>query len=473
MNTVFANAIAAVLESSQGGTLAELRRFLVEKDFRAAFLRTVADEEVRYYWEKEFPLLRGNAQAPILTRLDAFLRPRLVRNIVANPGESLDFRALMDERKILLVKLAQGAIGSENAYLLGSLVLSKLQQLALSRQDVEAAARPPFFVYLDEFQHLVTPTTDTLLSGVRKFGLSLTLAHQNLTQLSSELVDSVLANAGTRICFRVGDQDARKLGDGFSFFAARDLQNLDTGQAVARVGRADCDFNLTTFPAPQIDPASSRARADEVIAASQRQWTTPLSPPPASSGAPAATIPVFAVVRPRADVPAPSPPSLGRGGQQHQYLQALIQRLGQDRGFKATVEQSVLEGSGSVDVTLERDELRLAFEITVTTPTAHELANARKCLAAGFHQVVLVAAGESAVRRLEKAVAAELAAGEAARVRCLVPEMVPFFLDEFVAVTKTEVVAGYEVRVNVKPNAASGGLKAVREIISRSLKRKS
>jgi hypothetical protein len=83
MNSVFANAILACVESEQGGTLLDLRRFWMDKSFRSAFLPSVTDPEIRYYWgEHEFPLLRGNAQAPILTRLDAFLRPRVIRNIV-------------------------------------------------------------------------------------------------------------------------------------------------------------------------------------------------------------------------------------------------------------------------------------------------------------------------------------------------------------------------------------------------------
>jgi len=83
MTSVLGNAILAFLESEQGGTLYELRRFLVEGDFRKHFLKTVDDPEVIYFWEKEFPLLKGNPQASILTRLNNFLRLKLLRNIVA------------------------------------------------------------------------------------------------------------------------------------------------------------------------------------------------------------------------------------------------------------------------------------------------------------------------------------------------------------------------------------------------------
>src|SRR5581483_4104016 len=56
MVAVLSNAVLAILESSQGGTLLDLRRFLVDASFRTRFLASVSDDEVRYYWEHEFQL---------------------------------------------------------------------------------------------------------------------------------------------------------------------------------------------------------------------------------------------------------------------------------------------------------------------------------------------------------------------------------------------------------------------------------
>ena len=109
MTTVLGNAILAFLESTEGGTLSDLRRFLVEPAFRERFLATVQDSEVVYYWQKEFPLLTGKPQGPILTRLDTFLRPKVIRHMVSQKENRLDFAAIMNGRKILLAKLSQGS----------------------------------------------------------------------------------------------------------------------------------------------------------------------------------------------------------------------------------------------------------------------------------------------------------------------------------------------------------------------------
>src|SRR5205085_1245240 len=115
---------------------------------------------------------------------------------------------------VLLVRLSLGAIGEENAYLLGSLLVSKLYHATLSRQNVAEDARPPFFLYLDEAHHFITESMNQILSGVRKYKLGMILSHQNLRQFQAgeaDILAGVLANCYTRICFRLDDADAERL----------------------------------------------------------------------------------------------------------------------------------------------------------------------------------------------------------------------------------------------------------------------
>lgn len=278
MTSVLGNAILAFLESSNGGTLADLRRFLVEADFREQVLRTVADPEIVYYWRREFPLLAGRPQAPLLTRLDTFLRPKIIRHMVNQRQDRLDFRWMMDHRKIFLAKLAQGAIGEENAYLLGTLIVTKLHQMALGRQNTPEAERTPFFLYIDEFHNFITPSMASILSGARKFGLGLVLSHQELRQIfhhSADVASAVIANPYTRVCFRLGDDDAKRLQGGFASFDAQDLQSLGVGEAIVRMERAEYDFTLETSPLPRLEPAEAQARREQVVESSRSRYARP------------------------------------------------------------------------------------------------------------------------------------------------------------------------------------------------------
>ena len=98
---------------------------------------------------KTAEVLKKKGIAPLLTRIDTFLRPKTLRHMFAQKS-GVNFEACIESNKIVLIKLSQGLIGSENSYLLGSLFLSKLHQAAQSRQQLEKSQRNPFYVYLDD-----------------------------------------------------------------------------------------------------------------------------------------------------------------------------------------------------------------------------------------------------------------------------------------------------------------------------------
>jgi hypothetical protein len=275
MASVLNKAILAFLESTDGGTLADLRRFLLEPKFREQFLGTVRDPDVVYYWRHGFAQLAGNRSiGPVLTRLETFLSPKPIRYMVSQRENRLDFADILDTGKIFLGKLSQGAIGKENSFLLGSLLVAKFQETAMSRQRQAAEVRQDFWLYIDEFHNFITPSMAEILAGARKYRVGLILAHQELRQLQRdpEVASAVLSNPYTRVCFRVGDQDARTLASGFSSFEAKDLQNLGTGEAICRMERSDFDFNLRV-PAPEEpDEAEATERPRAIIAASRGRY---------------------------------------------------------------------------------------------------------------------------------------------------------------------------------------------------------
>ena len=473
MTSVLGNAVLAILDSAEGGTLLELRRFLVERDYRTRFLETVRDPEIVYYWQREYPLLSGRPQGPVLTRLDAFLRPVLIRNMVGR-RECLDFQGILSGRKIFLAKLAQGLIGQENAYLLGALVVSKLHQAAMARQAKTAAERPPFFLYIDEFQHFITPSMADILSGARKYGFGLVLAHQELRQLAEgerEIANSVISNPATRICFRLGDADARRLEEGFSSFTAQDLQNLGVGEAIARVERAEYDFNLKVSPAPVVDPDLAQERQEALIRLSRHKYGQVVTPPvvavrpvqrPAATEEPAEPPPLAAEPEPKRlpvratkpKKPRPSEPEPeGKGGPQHKYLQALIKQSAEAAGYRAVIEQPA--GIGSVDVGLERNGEKIACEISVTSTGAQELRNITKCLSAGYHEVILCSPDARSLEKVRVLATREIAEADQQRVLFLQPEELLLHLQQKAAGQNNEerTVKGYRVRVSYRPGA--------------------
>jgi hypothetical protein len=427
--------------------------------------------------------------------------------MVAQQESKLDLRRLMDEGKILLARLSQGAIGEENAYLLGTLLVSKLHQLAISRQEIAATERRPFYLYMDEFQNFVTPSMEQILSGARKYRLGLVLAHQDLRQIqsrSADVLNSVLTNPFVRVCFRVGDQDARTLTDGFSHFDARDLQSLSTGQAIARVERAEFDFNLSTPMLPPLAPDEGQQLREEIAARSRKQFGRPRAEieellrrpgegPEVESEPVRKATPASAVRRPAAEavlpaIPAPTvelPPSVeipteasssGRGGKQHKYLQSLISRWAEANGWRAGIEERILDGLGNVDVVLRKGERSVACEIGVTTSPEHEVGNIQKCLAASFERVLVVSPEKKTLNQIKALAASTLVEDQAGKVSYCTPEELFDILEavEADSMASEKTVRGYKVKVRfraAKPEEKEENRGAVSAVIAKAMKR--
>ncbi|MFP5041613.1 type IV secretory system conjugative DNA transfer family protein [Parasediminibacterium sp. JCM 36343] len=473
MNSVFANAILAFLESSRGGTLIDLRSFLIEKGYREKFLETVEDEHIRYYWQKEYPLLKTSSIGPILTRLDTFLRPTLIRNMVSQ-RECIDIASLMDSGKIILVKLSQGLIGAENSYLLGTCIVSKIQQVAMSRQAQKKEDRQDFFLYIDEFQHFITPSMNTILSGARKYHVGLVLAHQGMQQLQkndSGLAGEVLANAGTRICFRLGEYDAKLFGSSFSSFAAEDLQQLGRGEAIARIERPDCDFTLSTYPLDELP--LSQEEIDDIVAYSRRQYGKEILPKGESDNMEGVTDPIVQTSRqevqdiPKGDGKNPLPVSPAKEGiaeltedqkqetiqrfvqqkelKRHRALQLQVKKMAEEHGYKATIEQ-VLPNGGKVDVSLERDGRKIACEVSITTDAEWEWHNVKKCIEAKYMEIWCITVDDKTLQQLiEKTALLSKSIGTTIRV-ILSEDMQTLFVQTKFE-TKETVMKGYRVNV--------------------------
>jgi len=481
MTSVMGNAVMAFLESEQGGTLADLRRFLIEPFFRESFLKTVKDPEIVYYWTRAYPLLSGKPQAPIITRLDTFLRPKPIRRMVSQKENRLNFAEMMNEGKIFLAKLSQGAIGEENAHLLGTLLVSKFHQLVMGRQEIKQENRRNFWFYIDEFHHFITPSMSAILTGARKYRLGLILAHQEWRQLESrdpDVASAVLAS-NIRICFRLGDQDAKKLESGFSSFTASDFQRLETGEAICRIGRSDFDFNLATKLLPDVDAAVAEERRQKIITLSREKYAIrrtdePVELPPREFERPLIVpkeqkdrglvpkedspvikdIPTYTVSK--NEKPERSkltkPVEQGRGGKEHKYLQCLIKQHANGLGYLASIEKPILNGRGNVDIALEKEGLSIACQISVTTPVDQEVSNVKKCLEAGFNCVAVICTDAKKLEQLKNSVTSEIEKKEIERVYFFSPDDFLSFVQELSkqSISSENTVRGYRVKVNYR-----------------------
>ncbi|MFI5161941.1 MAG: type IV secretory system conjugative DNA transfer family protein [Sphingobacteriales bacterium] len=455
MHSVLANAILALLYNKKTYHLGDLRKFLIESAFRNSILSSVTDPDIVYYWQHEFPIVKGGSIGPILTRLDAFLRPKIIRNMVCQT-KGLDFAELMDSKKIVLVKLSQGLVGAENSYLLGAFIVSKLQQTAMARQTQQHRDRVPFYCYVDEFQHFVTPSMATILSGARKYALGLILAHQDMAQVSkydSDIANAVLSNAGTRICFRLGDTDAKRMQEGFSSFIADDLQNLEIGQAITRVNTNESDFNLAVIPFENDDEDYTEA----VVEYSRSAYSIPIQetnpgPDIVEERPTQPPTPEEPITRPA--VEAQEAPIHKEEIREHRYLQIFVKKMAEEFGYKASLEVCTPGETGLVDVLLEKEGTTTAVEISVTTLPEWELHNIQKCLEAGYNKVIVCSKDPMKRKEIQTLVEHAIPKALQTKIEIINPDNIRALLQPAKSAAPTEtIMKGYRVKVQYDDNA--------------------
>jgi hypothetical protein len=247
-----------------GATLAEVPLLLSSAEFRARF---PVDEPVVLgpFWrsyEQLSDTQRTQAIAPLLNKVRDFLLRRSLRNILGQSQSRVNFRTILDGRKILLVNLAKGLLGEDTSRLLGALILSALWQAAQSRANVPEDARADFRLILDEFPNYLSlpQRVEDVLAEARSFRLGLVLAHQHLRQLPLSVRQAVLANARTRIVFQCSQEDALVLGREFGpAVSAADLRTLARFHAAIRLcvdgSTRPAFIGRTPSPPPGGDPA--------------------------------------------------------------------------------------------------------------------------------------------------------------------------------------------------------------------------
>ena len=245
-------------------TMLDITRMLTDKKFREETLGYCTDTVVLQFWRVEFASwtekFAAEAIAPVLNKVGAFTANPVIRNIIGQPKSTFNIREIMDEGKILIVNLSKGLIGEDNAGILGSFIVTKIQLAAMSRSDIpNIEDRRPFYLYVDEFQNFATDSFAVILSEARKYGLNLTVANQYISQMSETVRNAVFGNVGTMISFRVSADDAPILVKQFEpQFEANDLLQMHNRSFVINMvisGEKAPAFSARTLQLPpaQID----------------------------------------------------------------------------------------------------------------------------------------------------------------------------------------------------------------------------
>jgi hypothetical protein len=233
------NAALTIMANPEGGTLIEIPRLFTDDAYRENLLRYVQDPVVLRFWNEQLAKTADFHKSEMynyfISKFGRFMTNELMRNIIGQPKSAFNMREVMDGQKILLVNLSKGKLGDINAFMLGMILVAKINSATLSRQDIAEADRKPFYLYVDEFQNVATDTFATILSEARKYRLSLNITHQYITQLPEDVRNAVFGNVGAVVSFRLGIDDAKFIAPQFApVFGENDIMNIERYNAYIR-----------------------------------------------------------------------------------------------------------------------------------------------------------------------------------------------------------------------------------------------
>jgi|GEM_PF-1099716 len=244
----------------QGARFLDVQHILQNQDERERMLSQIRSGPIIDFWRHQYPRYPGDAAAPILSRMSKFVLSPLLSALLSRSDSQLNFHEVIQNKKIFLANISQGSIGEDTAKLVGSLLVSQIQLAIMRRARLAKEIREPYYLFVDEFQNFASSAFDKILSEAGKYKLSLTLAHQYISQLDDKTRNAILGNVGTIIMFQSNAQDAHALRSELGAFSPDDLANLDSQSAhevLCRPATRSSDtFKLCTLP-PLPAPAVS------------------------------------------------------------------------------------------------------------------------------------------------------------------------------------------------------------------------
>lgn len=275
MEYILKFALLTILEYPHA-TFLDIQPLLTNPVFRSEVLTYVKQGHIHSFWKNEFdkmsPHMRNEAISPILNKLGIFQTSEPLRRIFGQKTSSFRMGQLLNEGKILIANLSKGTLGEDTSTIIGSILINGLQLSAISRASQESKKRRPFFLYVDEAHSFITHSFADMLSEARKYGLSLFLTHQYISQFNEKVIAAIFGNVGTIISFRVGQADAEILSKEFyPTFSQSDLVNLPRYSMYLKLmidGATSKPFSALTESIPPIIKSFKK----EVIESSRKHY---------------------------------------------------------------------------------------------------------------------------------------------------------------------------------------------------------
>ena len=168
----------------------------------------------------------------VITRLSTLLLDTRSLKFFCVEENKISLSDIMSQGKMCIINLSIGKVGKNRGMILMGVMDSLINNNILARASLDYDKRTPVTLIKDEF-YLGPGDLDMQLTGLAKYNLNVIFAHQYLNQVEGRTRD-VMATAGTRIGFKLNQEDAEKMGFDFSI-DPHEFTSLDKHTAIVKI----------------------------------------------------------------------------------------------------------------------------------------------------------------------------------------------------------------------------------------------
>ena len=225
--------------------IGELERLFSDADHTREALSLCDDQSLFDQWRLEASARRSSDHSETVqwftAKVSGFTGDEVLKNMFGPGKSTIDLDRIVKEGKIFVAIIPESRIGREAARTISSWLTARLRDAILKRGEVMENAHEtsadlgifaqrlecpemldPFFVYIDEFAKFATPEFGAMLAESRKYRVGFVLSLQTLSQAKvqdmhamreSNLLQAIMGNVGTVVCYPMGPFDAKCMAE--------------------------------------------------------------------------------------------------------------------------------------------------------------------------------------------------------------------------------------------------------------------
>ena len=215
-----------VLLKKEDSNLHDLVRFMQDDPELIALGQASSDKNHATYFRGDFQREKRSSKEAVARRLLKVLGVPSFSRMVSGRN-TFDLEEAMNSGKIILFNISASMWDTDQTELFGRFLISYIKSIAMKRGQISSPKnRPVTFLFLDEFQHFISPSLEKMVSQLAKQHLHLFVAHQYTKQVDDRLLSSIINNAHVKIAGVAGSDTYAGIADYIQISKQEQMANL-------------------------------------------------------------------------------------------------------------------------------------------------------------------------------------------------------------------------------------------------------